>query len=58
MAKVQAYIVVDDNNDMLGGPYLWNGEDEWTPPERGFLVLFDAWAEQFPEKAYEPNEQV
>lgn len=40
MADVQRYVVVDTKNKLIvGGPYLWNGQDPWTPPEEGDLML-------------------
>jgi hypothetical protein len=34
------YVVVDtDTETIVGGPYLWDGLAEWTPPVAGTLLL-------------------
>lgn len=41
MTEVTSYVVVpDDENDktIVGGPYLWDGGTEWTPPDPGVLL--------------------
>lgn len=42
------YVVVVDSPSKLivGGPYLWDGVAEWTPPEQGTLLLESDAAEQ------------
>jgi hypothetical protein len=47
MSAVARWVVVDsDTRTIVGGPYLWDGTTEWTPPEQGRLILeadaFDA----------------
>lgn len=42
MPEAQRWVVVDSNLDLkriIGGPYLWDGETQWTPPEDGELML-------------------
>lgn len=46
MAVVQAYVVVDPAaKTIVGGPYNWDGETEWTAPEitanpdAGYIVI-------------------
>lgn len=37
---VGRYVVVDEGTKyILGGPYLWDGVAEWTPPEEGTLMI-------------------
>lgn len=40
MAEAKTYVVVavDDITKKLGGPYVWDGETQWQPPELGRLV--------------------
>jgi hypothetical protein len=34
------YVVVDETDMLiLGGPYVWDGVCEWTPPAAGQLML-------------------
>ena len=40
MPDVQRYLVVDEaSRTIVGGPYLWDGEAQWTPPDEGTLML-------------------
>lgn len=36
--EVKRYVVTVEDH-IVGGPYLWDGETEWTPPEVGKLEL-------------------
>lgn len=38
MAEVKRYVVTRQD-ELVGGPYLWDGEQEWSPPEEGKLEL-------------------
>lgn len=33
------WVVVDEDRSIVGGPYLWDGETEWEPPEQGRLMV-------------------
>lgn len=35
---MERWVVVDVDGNKVGGPYLWDGKNPWTPPERGSLV--------------------
>lgn len=50
------YVVVDtDNKTIIGGPYLWDGVSQWTPPEEGTLLLeADATAQGYDYPPMEP----
>jgi hypothetical protein len=39
MAENKRYVVVDNKGKQVGGPYIWDGVSEWSPPEDGKLVL-------------------
>jgi hypothetical protein len=41
MPEVQRWVVVTDEpaKAIVGGPYLWDGETEWQPPEAGTTML-------------------
>lgn len=40
MAEAQRYVVVDKKaKAVVGGPYLWDGKTDWTPPDEGDLML-------------------
>ncbi len=39
MPKVRRWVVVDPDTDtIIGGPYLWDGESDWEPPQKGTLL--------------------
>jgi len=37
--EAKRYVVVNADGDVVGGPYLWDGEQAWTPPVEGKLIL-------------------
>lgn len=38
--RPKRYVVVDEETKtIVGGPYLWDGITEWTPPDEGTLML-------------------
>lgn len=39
MAENKRYVVVDNKGKQVGGPYIWDGVSEWSPPEEGKLEL-------------------
>lgn len=48
------YVVLNDNDEIIGGPYLWDGKTEWTPPEEGTLDTLDAYKLRHPDPEPEP----
>ena len=41
MTEVKRYVVVSKDpasKTIIGGPYLWDGEAQWQPPEEGTLM--------------------
>ena len=40
MAEPQRYVLVDeDTQQIVGGPFLWDGVTAWEPPDPGTLML-------------------
>ncbi len=38
MGGPERWVVVNDDGAIVAGPYLWDGEADWAPPEQGELV--------------------
>lgn len=39
MAGIDRWVVVDSETPtIVGGPYLWDGESDWEPPQQGHLM--------------------